>query len=103
MAALTGSVGPLKNTRLLPIEVPKLEPLMVIVAPAAAVDGERLVIVGAALVPATAKGTPLLTCPSTVTTIFPLVAPDGTGTTIAVGLQVLGMADRPLKVMVLVP
>jgi len=62
-----------------------------------------LLITGAALVPLTAKGTPLLIWPSAVTTTFPDVAPDGTGTTMAVGLHVLGIAATPLKVIVLLP
>jgi len=45
----------------------------------------------------------LLARPPTVTTTFPVVAPAGTGVTIAVGLQLVGVAAVPLKVTVLVP
>jgi hypothetical protein len=51
----------------------------------------------------TVKLTPLLGTPPTVTTTFPVVAPIGTGTTIAVALQLVGVAAVPLKVTVLVP
>lgn len=49
------------------------------------------------------KETPLLACPLTVTTTFPVVAPLGTGTTIDVALQLVGVAVVPLNVTVLVP
>jgi hypothetical protein len=50
------------------------------------------------------KPTPVLACPSTVTTIFPVVAPVGTGTTICDAVQELGVAAVPLKnLTVLVP
>jgi len=47
--------------------------------------------------------TGLLGTPFTVTTTFPVVAPNGTVTTILVGLQLVGVAPAPLKVTVLVP
>src|SRR5437588_11961216 len=46
---------------------------------------------------------PLLAWPATVTTIFPAVAPIGTGTLMLVLLQLVGTACVPLKVTVLVP
>jgi hypothetical protein len=46
---------------------------------------------------------PLLAWPLTVTTTFPAVAPIGTGTSILVLLQLVGIAVVPLKVTVLVP
>ena len=46
---------------------------------------------------------PLLACPFTVTTTLPVVAPAGTGATIDVALQLVGVAATPLKVTVLVP
>jgi hypothetical protein len=49
------------------------------------------------------KVTPLLACPPTVTTTFPVVAPVGTLTTIVVALQVVGAAGVPLNVTVLLP
>ena len=51
----------------------------------------------------TVKLTPLLACPDTVTTTLPLVAADGTGTTIDVSLQFAGVEGVPLNVTVLVP
>lgn len=44
------------------------------------------------------KVTPLLPTPPTLTTTFPVVAPVGTGTTILVELQVVGVAAVPLNV-----
>src|SRR5436309_15970851 len=44
-----------------------------------------------------------LAIPPTVTTTFPVVAPLGTGTTILVALQLVGVAPIPLNVTVLVP
>ena len=51
----------------------------------------------------TVKGTPLLACPTTVTTTLPVVAPEGTGTMMLVSLQLVGLAATPLNVTVLVP
>src|SRR5690242_9009656 len=51
----------------------------------------------------TVKRTPLLGEPATVTTRFPVVAPLGTGTTMLVGLQLVGDAAIELNVRVLVP
>jgi hypothetical protein len=47
--------------------------------------------------------TPLLGAPLTVTTTFPVVTPGGTGTGIAVELQFVGVALKPLKDTVLEP
>src|SRR6266568_3837618 len=41
--------------------------------------------------------------PPTVTTTLPVVAPAGTGTKMAVGLQIVGTAAVPLNVTVLLP
>src|SRR5258705_11741390 len=60
--------------------------------------GARLLIFGA-----TVKVTPLLACPLTVTTTFPVVAPAGTGAAMLVALQLLGVAAVPLKLTVLLP
>jgi hypothetical protein len=49
------------------------------------------------------KITPLLATPPTVTTTGPVLAPAGTGTTMLVALQLVGVAAVPLKVTVLVP
>ena len=51
----------------------------------------------------TVKGTPLLASPETVTTTLPVVAPAGTGTTMLVKVQLVGVAGTPLKVTVLAP
>src|SRR5260370_302041 len=71
---------------------------MVTESPTAPEVGERLLIFGA-----TVKVTPLLACPLTVTTTAPVVAPEGTGATMLVALQLLGVAVVPLNVIVLVP
>jgi len=52
---------------------------------------------------ATVKLTPLLAAPATVTTTFPVVAPDGTGAPMANELQLVGVVGVPLKVTVLEP
>src|SRR5580698_774520 len=51
----------------------------------------------------TVNTTPLLACKPTVTTTFPVVAPAGTLATMLLILQLVGAANVPLKVMVLVP
>jgi hypothetical protein len=43
---------------------------------------------------------PLLGIPLAVTTTLPVVAPPGTAATMLVGLQLVGVADTPLKVTV---
>jgi hypothetical protein len=57
---------------------------------------DKLVMVGT-----TVNATPLLGPPFTVTTTFPVVASVGTGTTIDVDFQLVGVAIAPLKVTVL--
>src|SRR5204863_5386539 len=56
-----------------------------------------VVIVGATV---TVKLTPLLARPPTVTTTGPLAAPLGTGATMLVSLQLVGVAGVPLNVTV---
>jgi len=51
----------------------------------------------------TVKFTPLLAAPPTVTTTAPVVVPNGTGTTMLVALQLVGVPAVPLKVTALVP
>jgi len=68
--------------------------------PTAPVVGERLVMLGAAT---TVKLTPLLALFETVTTTFPVVAPDGTVATILLALQLVAVAVAPLNLTVLVP
>jgi hypothetical protein len=51
----------------------------------------------------TVYATPLLAVPPTVTTTFPFVAPVGTGATMLVAPQLVGVAGIPLNVIVLNP
>jgi hypothetical protein len=80
--------------------VPKFVPVIVTDAATAPVVGDRLVMLGAAT---TVKLTPLLARLPTVTTIVPVVAPVGTGATIDVVPQLVGVAVVPLNFTVLVP
>ena len=91
---------PLNVTVLVPCEAPKLLPLIVTDVLTGPEVGLRLVMLGGGV---TVKAMPLLATPFTVTTTFPVVAPPGTGTTIPVALQLVGVAVIPLKVTVLVP
>lgn len=84
---------PLKVTMLLPCDKPKFVPVIVTDVPAGPDAGLKLVITGV-----TVKLAPLLAKPLTVTTTFPVVAPAGTGTTMLVGLQLVGVAATPLNV-----
>jgi hypothetical protein len=77
---------------------PNVVPEIVTDVPTAPAVGERLFILGV-----TAKVTPLLACPLTVTTTRPVVAFAGTGTAMLVALQLVGVAVTPLRVTVLVP
>ena len=92
------AVVPLNFTVLLPCVGPNVVPLIVTEAPTAPDVGERLLIWGM-----TVKLTPLLATPDTVTTTFPVVAPLGTGTTILVELQLVGVPAVPLNLTVLLP
>jgi hypothetical protein len=91
----------LNCTVLVPCVVPKFAPLIVTGLPANPDAGFRLVMLGPAAV--TAKVTPLLAAPPTVTTTFPVVAPAGTVTPMLVALQLVGVAAVPLNCTVLVP
>jgi hypothetical protein len=51
----------------------------------------------------TVKFEPLLATPPTFTRTFPVVAPLGTGATMLIALQLVGIAATPLKVTVLPP
>jgi hypothetical protein len=95
------AVASLNVTALLPSVAPKFVPLMVTDVPAGPVFGDKDVMLGTSS--ATVKLTPLLACPPTVTTTLPVVAPLGTGTTIEVGPQLVGVPAVPLKSTVLVP
>src|SRR6267154_1328908 len=92
---------PLNATPLVPCIVPKLAPAIVTEVPTGPEVGFKLVILGAGTV--TVKLTPLLATPPTVTTTFPVVAPAGTGATMLVALQLVGLVVVPLKTTVLVP
>src|SRR6266403_798550 len=99
---------PLKVTVLVPCVVPKFVPAMVTDVPTAPDVGFKLVTLGAEEV--TVKLTPLLMSSAEppplgalVTTTFPGAAPPGTGTTMLVALQLVGVPTVPLKVTVLAP
>lgn len=91
---------PLKLTVLLPCDAPKFVPLMVTEVLTAPEAGLKPVMFGGT---STVKAAPLLTQGPTVTTTFPVVAPLGTGATMLVALQLLGVATVPLNVTLLVP
>jgi hypothetical protein len=74
---------------------------MVTVVPTTPDVGFKLVMLGPGAV--TVKFTPLLAAPPTVTTTFPVVAPAGTGATMLVAFQLVGVAAIPLNFTVLVP
>ena len=94
------AVVPLNLIVLLPWVDPKLVPVIVTDAPTTPDVGDRLVMLGAAT---TVKDEPLLAIEFTVTTTLPVVAPVGTGATIEVALQLVGVAVVPLNLTVLVP
>src|SRR5690242_17437922 len=102
MLALLQLVGvadvPLNATVLVPCDAPRLVPVMVTEFPTGAEVGERLMMVGG-----TVKLTPLLAKPEAVTITLPEVAPAGTGATMLVGFQLVGVAGVPLNVTVLLP
>jgi hypothetical protein len=81
---------PLNATVLAPCVAPKLVPVIVTAAPVAAPGGDKLAMFGT-----TPKLTPLLGKPATVTKTFPVMAPAGTGTTMLVALQLVGVARVP--------
>jgi len=89
---------PLNVNLLVPCVSPKLDPLTVTDVPNTPELGEMVSIVGT---PNTVKGTALLGPSPTATTTGPLMAVGGTGTTMLLALQLLGVAVTPLKVTVL--
>src|SRR5208337_603705 len=89
---------PLNLTVLVPCVAPKFAPVTVTDAPTNPDVGFKLVMLGAGTV--TVKLVPLLAIPPTVTTAFPVVAPAGTGATMLVALQLVGVAAVPLNVTV---
>lgn len=96
LQALIVAAVPLNVT--VPCDVPKFDPAMTTADPTAPVFGVRLLMLGV-----TVNVTPLLAWPLTVTMTLPVVAPAGTGTVIELALQLVGVADVPLKVTELVP
>ncbi|HTR67540.1 MAG TPA: hypothetical protein VMH85_17300 [Terriglobales bacterium] len=74
--------------------------MIVTTAPTPPEVGERLVMFGFAT---TVNATPLLALPFTVTTTFPVVAPDGTGTVMEEDFHCVGLAVVPLNFTVLEP
>jgi hypothetical protein len=86
---------------LVPCVAPKFAPVIVTVVPISPDVGFKLAMLGAGVV--TVKLTPLLATPPTVTTTFPVVVPAGTGATMLVALQLVGVAVVPLNFTVLVP
>lgn len=94
------AIVPLNLTVLIPVEAPKLVPVIVTDAPTSPAVGFRLVSVGVGT--GTVKLIPLLAVPPTATTTLPVVAPVGTGVTTLVELQLIGVAVVPLNLTVLV-
>src|SRR6266481_2555375 len=95
------AVIPLNFTVLVPCVAPKFAPVIVTDVPINPDAGFKLVMLGPGTV--TVKFMPLLATPPTLTTTFPVVAPDGTSTTTLVALQLVGVAVIPLNFTVLVP
>src|SRR4051812_43278783 len=91
---------PLNVTALVPWVVPKLVPAIVTDVPTGALAGVTDVSGSAT---GTVNGIALLARPPTVTTTLPLVAPAGTGATMLVVDQLVGVALIPLNVTALVP
>lgn len=94
---------PPKVTVLEPSDAPKFAPLMLMLVPTDPDDWLRLVMLGVGTV--TVKFIPLLGAPLTVTTTFPVVAPDGTVVVMLEVVQLLPdtVAATPLKVTMLLP
>src|SRR5499425_3226580 len=94
------AVVPLNFTVLVPCVAPKFVPVIVAEVATGPLVGDRLVMLGATV---TVKLTPLLARPPTVTTTLPVVALDGTATTMLVADQLVGVAVVPLNLTVLEP
>jgi hypothetical protein len=93
------AVVPLNVTALDPCVEPKFSPLIVTDVPINPDGGESVSM----LAEESVNDRPLLLRLETLTTTFPEIAPTGTGTTICVLLQLVGVAVTPLKVTVLEP
>jgi hypothetical protein len=92
---------PLNVTVLVPRVVPKFAPVIVTDVPTGPEVGVSVLTVGVGN--RTVKLTPLLATPLAFTTTFPLVALDGTGATMLVALQLVGVAAVPLNLTVPLP
>jgi hypothetical protein len=97
---VTAAVVPLKVT--VPVD-PKLAPVIVTPVPTFPDIGFRLLIEGPEPDVVTVNLMPLLATPFTVTTTFPVVAPEGTEVAMLAALQLVAVAVFPLNVTVLVP
>jgi hypothetical protein len=89
---------PLNVTLLVPWVAPKFTPRIVTEMPTGPEIGESPLMPGA-----TVKVTPLLVAAPTVTATGPVLAPLGTGTTMLVLLQLVGLAATPLNLTLLAP
>jgi hypothetical protein len=85
---------------LVPTVGPKFDPFTATTVPMGPDVGLILMMLGGGV---TVKGSPLLACPATVTSTFPVVAPPGTTVSMLVSLQLIGTAGVPLNVTLLVP
>jgi hypothetical protein len=96
---LAGVAGvPLKVIELSPLAAPKFNPLIVTEVPTMPDVGFKLTMTGT-----TVNGFGLLAAPPTVTTRLPETLPAGTGTTMLVAVQLVGVPVVPLKLTALVP
>src|SRR5439155_21057983 len=86
---------PLHVTLLVPCVSPKFIPLIFTDVPTSPDVADKPTMLGAG--PVTVKFTPLLAAPATVTMTFPVTAPFGTGTTMLVALQLVGVANAALN------
>jgi hypothetical protein len=97
---LVGTPGrPPKVTWLVPWVAPKVVPVIVTKFPTVPVVGLKDIMLGTTI----KNPVVLLAIPPTVTPTNPVVALAGTGATMLVVLQLVGVAGVPLKVTVLVP
>jgi hypothetical protein len=94
------AAAPLNVTVLDPCVAPKADPEIVTELPTSPNAGEIPDMVGGGI---TVNGIPLLACPLTVTTTFPVLAPSGTTVVICVALHVEDDATNPLNETVLAP
>ena len=94
------AASPSNVTELVPCVAPKRLPLIVTDVPDFPEVGEILVMIGADVF---VNRIPLLRSVSTSTTTGPVPAPAGTGATMVVAFQLVGVASTPSKVTVLVP